>query len=53
MNDNTTHSSGTTGKRIWFPEGRIYFSRDAERRFFFIMTLGMAALGLAVRFGWI
>jgi hypothetical protein len=35
----------------WFSRGRIYFSRDAERRFFFILTLAMAAFGLAVRFG--
>jgi hypothetical protein len=42
-----------TGKKIWFPEGRIYFSRDTERRFFFIMTLLMAAFGIAVKMGWI
>lgn len=46
------NEQGLTGKRIWFPEGRIYFSREAERRFFFIMTLGMAVFGLAVKFGW-
>jgi len=39
------------GKRIWFPEGRIYFSRDTERRFFFIMTLVMAVFGIAVKLG--
>lgn len=53
MNKHMAPSDGQTRKRIWFPEGRIYFSRDTERRFFFFMTLGMAALGLAVRFGWL
>lgn len=42
-----------TRRKIWFPEARIYYSRDAERRFFFIMTVGMAVLGLAIKFGWI
>lgn len=47
------NSEQPTAKRVWFPEGRIYFSRDAERRFFFIMTLAMALFGVAVKFGWI
>lgn len=33
--------------------GRIYFSREAERRFFFILTIGMAVFGLLVRLDWI
>jgi hypothetical protein len=40
-------------QRLLFREGRVYFSRDTERQFFFILTVVMAAAALAYRFGWL
>lgn len=52
MSDSRLSDSANSEKKIWFPGGRIYFTRDTERRFFLIMTVAMAVLGIAVRFGW-
>lgn len=44
-----------TDKRKWksvkFEDGKIYFTRTAERRVFFVLTLLMLAAGFMIRFG--
>gem|GEM_PF-2553264 len=52
INTHRTQADGPAAKPKRCASGRIYFSRDAERRFFFILTIAMAAFGLMVRFGW-
>jgi hypothetical protein len=37
--------------RIHFGEGKIYFSRQTERRFFFALTVMMLILGLCFKLG--
>jgi hypothetical protein len=40
------------GKKKWHLEGgRIYFSRTAERRFFFSLTVVMLLLGVLFKLG--
>lgn len=36
---------------ISITNGRIYFSRHLERRFFFVLTLAMLGWGIMVRLG--
>lgn len=38
-------------KPLFFKAGRWYFTREGERRFFFILTLGMAVWGICIRLG--
>lgn len=41
-----------TGKKLFVKkDGRIYFSRDTERRIFFVMTLVMLCIGITVKLG--
>lgn len=49
------HSPDTRARprRFVFRDGRVYFSRETERQFFFILTVVMAAAALANRFGWL
>jgi len=37
--------------RLHFREGKIYFSRHTERRFFFALTVMMLILGLCFKLG--
>ena len=48
-------SPGTDPKprRFAFREGRVYFSRETERQFYFILTVIMAVAALAHRLGWL
>lgn len=36
---------------FFFGQGKLYFSNATERRVFFYLTVGMAALGLMIRYG--
>jgi hypothetical protein len=38
-------------KRLQMTGGKIYFSRQAERRFFFALTVVMLILGLCFKMG--
>ena len=39
-------------KRMWrFENGKIYFSRTAEQRFFFALTVIMLLAGILYKFG--
>ena len=38
-------------KPVFFENGRWHFTREGERRFFFILTLGMAVWGICIRLG--
>ena len=38
-------------KIIQYENGKIYFSREVERKFFFILTLIMLFAGLLVKIG--
>lgn len=40
-----------TKRRIFHKHGVTYFSRDTERRFFFVMTLVMLVLGILYKAG--
>ena len=40
-----------TGKEIVYRWGRVYFSRETERKFFFILTMVMLLLGLLAKAG--
>lgn len=50
MHSNNSDPRASTW-HAWFHSGRIYFSREGERYFFFALTVAMAVLGIAVRFG--
>ena len=38
-------------KKIQYRDGKFYFSRRAERKFYFILTLLMMVLGLLAKTG--
>ncbi len=38
-------------RRLRIEDGRIYFSRDAERKFFFSLTVIMLLLGILFKLG--
>jgi hypothetical protein len=40
-------------KKIPYGNGKIYFSRRAERKFYFILTVLMLLLGLLAKIGWV
>ena len=39
-------------KALWHHRGRTYFSPAAERRFYFVATLGMMIVGILYKAGW-
>jgi len=39
-------------KRVQYKNGKVYFSRETERKFFFILTIVMLLLGLIAKAGW-
>jgi hypothetical protein len=51
MNDNTDTATSDRRRRLWYRDGKIYFSREGERRFFFVLTLVMLGLGISVKLG--
>ncbi|MGA6924244.1 MAG: hypothetical protein WBY88_01110 [Desulfosarcina sp.] len=38
--------------RILIRDGRLWFTREMERRFYFILTLIMLAAGMSFKLGW-
>lgn len=38
-------------KKLHLKEGRIYFSKETERKFFFVLTLIMLLLGACFKLG--
>jgi hypothetical protein len=38
-------------KLLHFEDGRLYFSKDTERRFFFALTLIMLVIGACFKLG--
>ena len=43
--------SDINARALRFEGGRIYFSRDVERKFFFVLTLMMLVLGACFKLG--
>ncbi len=40
-------------KPLFYKKGRIYFPRDMERKFFFVLTLLMLLWGVLVKLGFL
>jgi len=38
-------------KRLHFKDGRLYFSKDMERKFFFALTVVMLLIGACFKLG--
>ena len=38
-------------RRWYYEDGRLYFSKDTERKFFFALTIIMLALGAGFKLG--
>ena len=49
--DHRVHTEPGDKKELRAEKGRIYFSRAAERRFFFSLTVVMLLLGLLFKLG--
>ena len=45
------HMQPHNKKRLYVENGRIYFSRAAERQFFFALTVIMLVLGAGAKLG--
>jgi hypothetical protein len=41
----------TSGRRLLWADGKLYFSRQSERRFYFFLTLVMGLIVLASKAG--
>ena len=52
MNDGT-HNPKSNQPRIVIQDGRIWFTRKTERRFYFILTVIMLAAGILYRLEWL
>ena len=46
-----SHIDQPANKMLHFEDGRHYFSKDTERRFFFTLTVIMLALGACYKLG--
>lgn len=46
MNEQQLPKTGTVIKNIRYENGRLYFTAQAERTFYFILTLSMLAGGV-------
>ena len=40
-----------TNKMLYFENGRLYFSKDTERKFFFVLTVLMLLVGVCFKLG--
>jgi hypothetical protein len=52
MNDETRDPKSDR-PRIVIQEGRIWFTRETERRFYFILTVIMLAAGILYQLEWL
>ncbi len=41
----------TAKKRLRYKDGRLYFTKDAERSFYFVLTLIMLVAGILYKIG--
>ena len=51
MNQNHHGNKTETKKMIQYKNGKIYFSKETERAFYFILTILMLLLGLLAKAG--
>jgi len=48
------HNDGSKAAKPWvFADGKLYFSRQMERRIFFVLTMVMLIVGLCTKCGFI
>jgi hypothetical protein len=40
-------------KRVRYEKGRLYFTKDAERTLFLILTIGLLIYGALAKIGWL
>ena len=52
MNTETEGHDRPAQKRLHHEQGRTYFTRETERKLFFIMTVAMLVSGIFVKIGW-
>ena len=46
-----SHIDQPANKMLHFEDGRLYFSKDTERRFFFTLTVIMLVIGAGFKLG--
>ena len=46
-----SHAYQQSNKMLHFKDGRLYFSKDTERKFFFTMTVIMLVIGACCKLG--
>lgn len=53
MTTNKRNPGKTPERRLLFENGKIYFGKDTERKFFFALTVIMLACGILYKLGWL
>lgn len=51
MNEQHLKNSGPAIKSLCYKDGRFYFTKEAERSFYFILTLIMLVAGILYKSG--
>lgn len=51
MNELYRQKIGTAKKSLYYKDGRFYFTKEAERSFYFILTLIMLVVGILYKTG--
>lgn len=49
MNEHHLEKIGTVKKSLCYKDGRFYFTKEAERTFYFILTLLMLVTGVVYK----